>query len=109
MRRALGAYAAGRIANPHRARSQCVCGMIGGIGKALMEGTVIDPHDARLVNAHMADYLVPVNLDTPRLDVILVDEGPARQSARRQAGGAEREDEDGGAGVVSLASRRSII
>jgi xanthine dehydrogenase YagR molybdenum-binding subunit len=41
---------------------------------ALMERTVLDPRDGRPVNAHMADYLVPVNLDTPRLDVHFVEE-----------------------------------
>src|SRR3546814_14757093 len=48
--------------------------MIGGIGMALMERTVLDPRDGRPVNAHMADYLVPVNLDTPELAVHFVEE-----------------------------------
>jgi xanthine dehydrogenase YagR molybdenum-binding subunit len=30
--------------------------------------------DGRPVNAHMADYLVPVNLDIPQLDVHFVEE-----------------------------------
>jgi xanthine dehydrogenase YagR molybdenum-binding subunit len=74
VRRALGAYAAGRIVNPRLAKSQCVGGIVGGIGMALMERTVLDPRDGRPVNAHMADYLVPVNLDIPELDVIFVEE-----------------------------------
>jgi xanthine dehydrogenase YagR molybdenum-binding subunit len=74
IRRALGAYAAGRIVNPLLARSQCIGGMVGGIGMALMERTVLDPRDGRPVNAHMADYLMPVNLDIPDLDVLLLDE-----------------------------------
>lgn len=74
VRRTLGAYAAGRIVNPRLARSQCLGGMVGGIGMALMERTVLDSRDGRLVNAHMADYLVPVNLDIPAIDVLLVEE-----------------------------------
>lgn len=74
VRRALGAYGAGRIINPRLARSQCIGGMIGGIGMALMEQTVLDPRDGRPVNAHMADYLVPANLDIPHLDAVFVDE-----------------------------------
>ncbi len=74
VRRALGAYAAGRIVNPKLARSQCTGGMVGGIGMALMEQTVIDPRDGRPVNASLADYLVPVNLDAGSLDVMFVDE-----------------------------------
>jgi xanthine dehydrogenase YagR molybdenum-binding subunit len=54
--------------------SQCTGGMIGGIGMALMERTVLDPRDGRPVNAHMADYLVPVNLDIPQLEAHFVDE-----------------------------------
>jgi xanthine dehydrogenase YagR molybdenum-binding subunit len=74
VRRALGVYGAGRIVNPLLARSQCTGGMIGGIGMALMERTLLDRRDGRPVNAHMADYLMPVNLDTPEIDVRFVDE-----------------------------------
>ena len=74
VRRALGVYGAGRIVNPRLAASQCTGGMVGGIGMALMERTVLDARDGRAVNAHMADYLVPVNLDTPQLEVHFVEE-----------------------------------
>jgi xanthine dehydrogenase YagR molybdenum-binding subunit len=74
VRRALGVYGAGRIVNPLLASSQCSGGMIGGIGMALMERTVLDRRDGRPVNAHMADYLMPVNLDTPEIEVQFVDE-----------------------------------
>ena len=74
VRRALGVYGAGRIVNPRLAASQCTGGMVGGIGMALMERTVLDPRDGRAVNAHMADYLVPVNLDTPQLEVHFIEE-----------------------------------
>lgn len=47
---------------------------MGGIGKALMERTVLDQRDGRPVNAHLADYLVPVNLDVPDLEVHFVEE-----------------------------------
>jgi xanthine dehydrogenase YagR molybdenum-binding subunit len=74
VRRAIGVYGAGRILNPRLAASQCTGGMIGGIGMALMERTVLDPRDGRPVNAHMADYLVPVNLDIPHLEAHFVEE-----------------------------------
>jgi xanthine dehydrogenase YagR molybdenum-binding subunit len=74
VRRAVGAYGAGRIVNPRLAASQCTGGMVGGIGMALMERTVLDPRDGRPVNAHMADYLVPVNLDVPALEAHFVEE-----------------------------------
>jgi xanthine dehydrogenase YagR molybdenum-binding subunit len=64
----------GRIINPGLAISQCKGGMVGGIGMALMERTILDPRDGRAVNAHMADYLVPVNLDIPELEAYLIEE-----------------------------------
>src|SRR5262245_43307169 len=75
VRRTLGAYAAGRIINPRLATSQCTGGMIGGIGMAPMERTVLDQRNGRPVNAHMADYLVPVNLDISGIEAPLVAEG----------------------------------
>jgi xanthine dehydrogenase YagR molybdenum-binding subunit len=74
VRRALGVYGAGRIVNPRLATSQCIGGMVGGIGMALQERTALDGRDGRVVNAHMADYLVPVNLDVPPLEVRFVEE-----------------------------------
>ncbi|CAJ96680.1 Putative xanthine dehydrogenase subunit [Cupriavidus necator] len=74
VRRVVGAYGAGRIVNPRLAASQCTGGMVGGIGMALMERTALDPRDGRPVNAHMADYLVPVNLDIHGLEAHFVDE-----------------------------------
>lgn len=74
VRRLTGAYGIGRVVNPLLARSQCNGGMIGGMGMALMERTALDPRDGRPVNAHMADYLMPVNLDIPELEALFVDE-----------------------------------
>lgn len=74
VRRLVGAYGAGRIINPRLAASQCTGGMIGGIGMALMERTALDARDGRIVNAHMADYLMPVNLDIAEVKALFVDE-----------------------------------
>ncbi|MFK4487989.1 xanthine dehydrogenase family protein molybdopterin-binding subunit [Bradyrhizobium sp. USDA 336] len=74
VRRAVGAYGIGRVVNPRLARSQCTGGMVGGIGMALMERTVLDARDGRPVNAHMADYLMPVNLDIPQVEAHFVEE-----------------------------------
>ncbi len=49
-------------------------GMIWGIGMALMEETKVDPVRGRIVNANLAEYHVPVNMDAPRIDVIMIDE-----------------------------------
>jgi xanthine dehydrogenase YagR molybdenum-binding subunit len=72
--RIVGAYGAGRIVNPKIARSQAIGGMVLGIGMALLEQTVVDPRNGRVVNGSLADYLVPVNADIQALDAIFVDE-----------------------------------
>src|SRR5688572_603465 len=75
VRRIVGAYGAGRIVNPKMARSQSIGGMIGGIGMALMEHSVVDPRDGRIPNGNLAEYAVPVHADAPTLlDVTFVEE-----------------------------------
>jgi xanthine dehydrogenase YagR molybdenum-binding subunit len=74
VRRVVGAYGAGRIVNPRMAQSQAIGGMVGGIGMALLEETVLDRGTGRIANATLADYLVPVNADVPALEAIFVDE-----------------------------------
>jgi len=75
VRRIVGAYGAGRIVNPKTTRSQCIGGMIGGIGMALMEHSVVDARSGRVVNANFAEYAVPVHADAPPvMDVIFVKE-----------------------------------
>jgi xanthine dehydrogenase YagR molybdenum-binding subunit len=75
VRRMLGVYDTGRIINPKLANSQAIGGMVGGIGKALLEHTVTDARDGRIANANLADYLVPVNADIPDLRAIYLDGG----------------------------------
>ncbi|HUR07998.1 MAG TPA: xanthine dehydrogenase family protein molybdopterin-binding subunit [Nonomuraea sp.] len=73
VRRMLGVYDAGRIISPKLADSQALGAMVGGIGTALLEHTVTDHRDGRIVNANLADYLVPVNADVPDLRAIYLD------------------------------------
>jgi len=72
--RALGAFAAGKILNPKTARSQFLGGMVWGIGFALQEHTVRDPHSGRVVTRDLADYHVPVHADIPALEVLSIAE-----------------------------------
>lgn len=73
IRRMFAAYDVGRVVSPKLAHSQAIGGMVGGIGMALLEGTVTDHRDGRIVNAVLADYLVPVNADVPELDAAFID------------------------------------
>jgi xanthine dehydrogenase YagR molybdenum-binding subunit len=72
--RVVSAFAAGRILNARTARSQYLGGIVWGIGMGLQERTVYDQRTARIMNADLAEYHVPVNLDVPAIDVIFVDE-----------------------------------
>ena len=74
VRRLVGAYGAGRVVNPKIAHSQCIGGMVGGIGMALFEDTRVDPRFGRVVNANLAEYLMPVNADIEELEALFVDE-----------------------------------
>jgi len=68
IRRMHAVYDAGRIVNPKLAHSQAIGGLVGGIGMALLEGTHLDHRDGRIINANLADYLVPVHADIPALE-----------------------------------------
>jgi xanthine dehydrogenase YagR molybdenum-binding subunit len=72
--RAVGAFAGGKVLNVKTARSQLLGGMVWGIGLALLEQTVRDARDGRVVTRELQDYHLPVNSDVPALDVILVPE-----------------------------------
>ena len=72
VQRIIGAYDAGTIVNPKLARSQCIGGMVGGIGMALLEEAHWDPRFGKVINANLAEYLVPVNADIQELDAIFV-------------------------------------
>ncbi len=71
--RVVGVYDAGRIVNPKIARSQCIGGIVGGIGMALHEIAEWDDRLGRVMNANLAEYLVPVNADIPGIDVSFIE------------------------------------
>ncbi|WP_043358594.1 xanthine dehydrogenase family protein molybdopterin-binding subunit [Belnapia sp. F-4-1] len=70
--RMVGAYDVGRVINPKTARSQCIGGMVGGLGMALEERAEWDARFGKVMNANLAEYLVPVNADVPSLEAIFV-------------------------------------
>jgi xanthine dehydrogenase YagR molybdenum-binding subunit len=72
--RVVNAVAAGRIINPKTARSQIMGAVVGGIGMALHEETLVDHKLGRLMNHNLAEYHVPVNADIHDIDVIFVEE-----------------------------------
>ena len=67
-------FAAGRILNEKTARSQCIGGVVFGIGAALTEELVHDTRTGKVVNRDLAEYHVPVNADVPHLDIVFLEE-----------------------------------
>ena len=74
VRRLVGAFAAGRIINPHLARSQLLGGMIWGVSFALHEEALHDRRTGRSMNRDLAGYHVAVNADVPSVEALLVPE-----------------------------------
>jgi xanthine dehydrogenase YagR molybdenum-binding subunit len=64
---------AGRIINPLAGRNQIEGAVVMGIGMALLEHTTYDPQNGAPINSNLADYIVAVNADVPKLDVDFVD------------------------------------
>jgi xanthine dehydrogenase YagR molybdenum-binding subunit len=71
--RFLGSFDTGRIINPKTARSQFRGGIIMGLGMALMEETLFDDRNGRIMNPSLAEYHIPVHMDVPEIDVIWTD------------------------------------
>lgn len=63
---------AGKIVSEKTARSQMIGGVVGGIGMALTEETVMDHRYGRYVNNNFGDYHVPVNADVPFIEALFV-------------------------------------
>lgn len=60
----------GAVLNPKIASSVIRGGIVMGIGMALTEETLFDERLGRVMNASLAEYHVPVNLDVPSIDVL---------------------------------------
>lgn len=63
---------AGKIVSEKTARSQMIGGVVGGIGMALTEESVIDHRYGRYANNNFADYHVPVHADVPPIEAYFV-------------------------------------
>src|ERR1700730_9256873 len=64
---------AGRIINPLAGRKQIEGAVVMGIGMALLEHTTYDQQSGAPINSNLADYIVAVNADVPKLEVHFVD------------------------------------
>jgi xanthine dehydrogenase YagR molybdenum-binding subunit len=72
--RVVARYGIGRLLNAKTGRSQLMGGIVWGIGMALMEETVLDERNGRILNANLAEYHIPTNADIGEIDVGVVAE-----------------------------------
>ncbi|HEU4422237.1 MAG TPA: molybdopterin cofactor-binding domain-containing protein, partial [Pilimelia sp.] len=63
----------GTIVNAKAARNQIYGNVLMGMGQAILEDGRLERGNGRIANANFASYLVPVNADTPQIDVHFVD------------------------------------
>ncbi|MRX48981.1 molybdopterin-dependent oxidoreductase [Paracoccus sp. S-4012] len=77
VRRMAAVFAAGRVLNPKTARSQCIGGMVFGIGSALTEESHYDRRDGSFVNRDLAEYKIPANLDVPKIEIEFLEDRDA--------------------------------
>lgn len=70
-----GGIAVGRIHSPLTARNQCEGSIIQGIGLALYEQQVIDPHTGLTLTSNLEDYRIPQLGDTPEMHIHFHEEG----------------------------------
>jgi xanthine dehydrogenase YagR molybdenum-binding subunit len=71
--RAVTVIDAGRILNPLAGRNQIEGAVVMGIGMALFEHTTYDPNSGAPINSSLADYVMAVNADVPKLEVQFID------------------------------------
>lgn len=75
--RITGVYGVGTVLNAKLARSQILGGVVWGVGMALLEESMRDERNGRIVNGNLAEYHVPVNADIGAIDVSFVPESDA--------------------------------
>ena len=81
---------------PVLARSQCEGSIIQGIGLALYEQQVLDPHTGLTLTANLEDYRIPQLGDTPEIDIHFHEDGLGPRARRRGRPRRGRDDQPGG-------------
>ncbi|MCI0516087.1 xanthine dehydrogenase family protein molybdopterin-binding subunit [candidate division KSB1 bacterium] len=71
----VAAHDIGRVLNKMTLENQFHGGIMQGLGFALMEERVIDPNTGLILTKNLHDYKVPLMLDTPEIEVIIVSDG----------------------------------
>ena len=83
----------GKAIHPVLAAGQIEGGTAQGIGYALLEEVVM--RDGRMANAQLTNYIIPTTLDTPPIDVVILESPYAHGPLRRQGRGRDADRRPG--------------
>ena len=87
------AFDVGKVLNEQQVRTQIIGGVVQGIGSALFEEYVFDPHDGRFKSCSWVDYKIPTAKDVPRaMTPALRRDAAARRPLRRPRRGRAPDD-----------------
>jgi xanthine dehydrogenase YagR molybdenum-binding subunit len=101
IKRWVSRFAAGRILNEKTARSQCLGGIVFGIGAALTEELVHDDRNGKVVNRDLAEYHVPAHADIPHIDIGFLAEADPQANPLHSKGIGELGISGAGAAVAN--------
>jgi xanthine dehydrogenase YagR molybdenum-binding subunit len=71
--RVVSAFDVGRVINHKTATNQIHGSIVMGLGMARLEESVYDHRTGRVLLANVSEYLLPVNADTPEMDIQFID------------------------------------
>ena len=66
----------GKVIHPIAAQGQIEGGIQQGIGHTLSEDYVVDTKSGRSLNAGLVDYKMPLSMDMPRIDTVILEAAP---------------------------------
>lgn len=101
VQRLVGVFSAGRILNPKTARSQLLGGMVWGLSYALQEELMLDERYGAFMNCDLAEYHLPVNRDTPDIEIYFREQPDPRASPLGSKGIGELSISGAGAAVAN--------
>ncbi len=79
----------GTLVNPLLAAGQVIGGTVQGIGQALLENTVYDPHSGQLLTGSFMDYAMPRADDFPEIELTMIEDFPCKTNDMGVKGAGE--------------------
>lgn len=76
VRKVLPVHDIGKVIHPVAAAGQIEGGIQQGIGHTLTEDYVIDPETGRSLNAGLVDYKMPLSMDMPDIETVILEAAP---------------------------------